>query len=125
MTPLLYIAICVVGGLGAALRFLVDGVIKAGTSGSYPWGTNLINVSGSFLLGLVTGLALSAVLTEETKLIVGTGFIGGYTTFSAASFETIRLAREHRTVAVMASGLGMLVASVAAAAVGYILRSFA
>ncbi|KTR76795.1 chromosome condensation protein CrcB [Microbacterium oxydans] len=119
MTPLIFLALCMAGGVGAALRFLVDGLVKTRTNGSYPWGTTLINISGSFLLGLVTGLALSAVLPENLRLIVGTGFLGGYTTFSTASFETIRLTQERRTVAAAANGLGMLAASVTASAIGW------
>jgi CrcB protein len=84
----------------------------------YPLGTTIINVSGSFLLGLVAGLALGEVVNPQWQLIVGTGFLGGYTTFSTASFETIRLAQERRYGAALTNGLGMLIGAVAAAGLG-------
>lgn len=123
MTPWLFLAIAASGGLGAALRFLIDGLIRTRTRGSYPFGTMVINVTGSLLLGLVTGLAVTAVLPEDIRLLVGTGFLGGYTTFSTASFETIRLAEDRRTVAAVTNGIGTLILSVGAAAAGYMVAT--
>jgi CrcB protein len=93
VTPLLFIAIAVAGGLGAAARFVLDGVVRARTNSrtTFPLGTFLINASGSLLLGLVVGLTSSQLLPETLHAIVGAGFLGGYTTFSTASFETVRL----------------------------------
>ena len=110
--------ISVAGGLGAVARFALDDVITAHTSMRYPLGTTVINVTGSLLLGLVTGLALGLVLPERWQLVLGTGFLGGYTTFSTASFETVRLLQERRWLAALTNGMGMLVVSVAAAAAG-------
>lgn len=121
MTPWLFLAIAASGGLGAALRFLIDGLIRTRTRGSYPFGTMIINVTGSLLLGLVTGLAVTTVLPEDIRLLVGTGLLGGYTTFSTASFETIRLAQDRRTIAALTNGIGTLILSVGAASVGYII----
>jgi CrcB protein len=56
-----------------------------------PWGTFLVNISGSFVLGLLTGLSLSNHLSPLVKALLGTGFCGAYTTFSTFTFETIRL----------------------------------
>ncbi|MET1006559.1 MAG: fluoride efflux transporter CrcB [Propionibacteriaceae bacterium] len=105
------------GGLGAVARFILDGVITARVS-RYPWGTTVINVTGSLLLGVVTGLALGHVLPERWHLVLGSGFLGGFTTFSTASLETVRLLQERRWLAGLANGIGMLAASVAAAAIG-------
>ena len=110
--------ISVAGGVGAVARFVIDGLIKAHTTMRYPLGTTVINVTGSLLLGLVTGLTLAQTLPERWQLILGTGFLGGYTTFSTASFETIRLLQERRGFAALLNGLGMLVASTALAAGG-------
>lgn len=120
LTPLLFVALAVAGGLGAALRLLVDGLVQERTSIAYPLGTMIINVSGSFLLGLLTGLAVASVLPAEWRLILGTGFLGGYTTFSTASFETVRLAQQHRVLAAVVNGIGMLLLGVAAAALGFL-----
>jgi fluoride exporter len=111
--------ICVAGGIGAALRLMLDGLIRARTTFSYPVGTTVINITGSFLLGLITGLATSQLLPLQWQLMIGTGFLGGYTTFSTASFETVRLIEDRRYVAAALNGLGMLVICTAAAAFGF------
>jgi fluoride exporter len=116
-----FLAVCLAGGLGAALRFVVDGVIRRHTSGSYPLATMIINVSGSLVLGLLIGLVLGGVLSPGWQLIVGTGMMGGYTTFSTASYETLRLLEERRWWAAAINGIGMLVLCTAAAAGGYAL----
>ena len=113
------VLICVAGGVGAALRLILDGAIRARTTSSYPLGTTVINVTGSFLLGLITGLATSQLLPLPWQLMIGTGFLGGYTTFSTASFETVRLIEDRRYVAAALNGLGMLLICTAAAAFGF------
>lgn len=114
MTALL---IALAGGLGAASRLVVDGLVRQRVSSAFPWATILINVAGSFLLGLLVGIGAG----DRWHDIVGTGFLGGYTTFSTASFETAALLLERRPVAAVANGLGVLVVCVAAAAGGYAL----
>ena len=118
MTPLLFLLLAVAGGVGASSRLLVDGIIRSRSRGTLPWGTITINVTGSFLLGLVTGLAAAQLLPEEWKLIVGSGFLGGYTTFSTASFETVRLLQERKPLAAALNGLGTIVAAAGAAGLG-------
>jgi len=111
--------ICVAGGIGATLRLILDGLIKARIRSSYPVGTTVINVTGSFLLGLLTGLAMSQGIPQQWQLVAGTGLLGGYTTFSTASFETVRLIEDRRYVAAACNGLGMLIVCTAAAALGF------
>lgn len=118
MTPLLFVALSLAGGIGAATRLLLDGLVKARAGNSYPWGTTVINITGSLLLGLITGLALAGLAPEPWRLVLGTGFLGGYTTFSTASLETVRLLAEGRRFASAANSLGMLALSVAAAVAG-------
>jgi fluoride exporter len=112
--------ICVAGGIGAALRLILDGLIKARIRSSYPVGTTLINVTGSFLLGLLSSLAMSHAMPQQWQLVAGTGLLGGYTTFSTASFETVRLIEDRRYVAAACNGLGMLIVCTAAAALGIV-----
>ncbi|AZL08274.1 fluoride efflux transporter CrcB [Brevibacterium aurantiacum] len=118
MTPLIFIALALAGGIGTAARMLLDGIIKSLVSSGIPWGTIVINVSGSLVLGLLTGLASDQILPESWHLVIGTGFLGGYTTFSTASFETIRLIQERRWALSLANGLGTLVVATAAAGLG-------
>lgn len=118
MTPLIFIALALAGGIGASARMLLDGIIKSRVSSGIPWGTITINVSGSLVLGLLTGLASSAIVPESWQQIIGTGFLGGYTTFSTASFETVRLIQERRWALSLFSGLGALVIATAAAGLG-------
>lgn len=119
--PLLFIGICCGGGLGAALRFLVDGLISSRIRRPYPVGTTVINVTGSLGLGVLTGAALHAGLPQEVLLVVGGGLMGGFTTFSTASLETVRLAQEGRMVAAVSNGIGMVLLCVAAAGLGLVI----
>ncbi|GAA2053075.1 fluoride efflux transporter CrcB [Leifsonia soli] len=118
MTALLVVAVAAAGGVGAVGRLVLDGVLKARVRVSFPFGTTVINVTGSFLLGLVTGLALAHGLPPEWRAVLGTGFLGGYTTFSTASYETVRLAQQRRYRAALFNGVGMLVLALAAAGLG-------
>ena len=109
------------GGCGAAARFWLDGTIARHNSLPIPLGTMVINVSGALLLGLLTGLALEVPAFGTWKAVLGTGFLGGYTTFSTASVEGVRLASARglrATVLAVADAGGMLVTALAAAALG-------
>jgi CrcB protein len=118
----------IAGGIGAIARFMLDGLIRGRMgsghlsswhlSSALPLGTMIINVSGSLLLGFVTGLVLFHAVPSDWQLVVGTGFFGGYTTFSTASFETARLIQERQFVAALVNGIGMLLLSVGAAGAG-------
>lgn len=111
------------GGAGAAARFLLDGLVRTRFRTALPWGTILINVSGSLLLGLLAGLVLRSHAAPELQIILGTGFLGGYTTFSTASVETVRLLQSGRVGLALFSALGTMVAGVAAAAAGLALAA--
>lgn len=125
MSPLVFLALALAGGIGAGRRMVVDGVVRARTAErpavTLPWGTLVINLSGSFVLGLASGLAASALLDENAALVVGAGFCGGYTTFSTASFETVSLLRERRVGAAVVNAAGMLVAGTLCAPGGLLL----
>ncbi|MFJ6677735.1 fluoride efflux transporter CrcB [Microbacterium sp. NPDC091382] len=121
MTPLLFVVLSVAGGIGAALRLVVDGAVRARARTTFPIGTLLINVSGSLALGFVTQLALGGILDDAWRLVVGTGLCGGFTTFSTASFETVRLVQERRYTLAAVNAVGMLVAAVGAGLLGMLL----
>ena len=105
----------VAGGLGAATRFVLDGVLRRRLP-LLP--TVVINVTGSLALGLLAGAALRDAVAGSVAAVLGTGFLGGYTTFSTASAETVRLLAERRLVAATLTSVGMLALSVGACAAG-------
>ncbi|GAB3527017.1 fluoride efflux transporter CrcB [Arthrobacter monumenti] len=106
------------GGLGAGARFVVDGVAGSKFRTAMPLGTILINISGSLLLGLLVGLAASLTVPASLELIVGVGFLGGYTTFSTTNLETVRLIQNRRPVLALLNALGTMLVAVPAAAAG-------
>jgi CrcB protein len=110
--------VALAGGIGAVLRFLADGSIRSRTNGGFPWATLLINLTGSFVLGLMVGLS-----SGWWRAVLGTGLCGGYTTFSAASFESVRLLEQRRFGAAAAHAVGGLVACLAAASAGLAIAS--
>lgn len=106
------VIVALAGGLGALLRLLVDRAVSRLASGL---GTFMVNVTGSFLLGWLVGSGLDDQLTH----VLGTGLLGGYTTFSAASVDAVSAAREGGSV-LRAVGhvMAMVVTCVLAAAAG-------
>lgn len=124
MSVALALLVALGGGLGAALRYGLDSWImrvvrsraaaRGDTRSSYPWGITVVNLSGSFVLGLLLGAGIG------WPLLV-TGVLGGYTTFSTASLDSLRLARERRYGAAMLNAFGMLIAAALLAALGIVL----
>ncbi|MET0736317.1 MAG: CrcB family protein [Microbacterium sp.] len=119
MNPALFLIVAVAGGVGAGLRHLVDVWTTLSTGDRFPWGILIVNVTGSFALGVVAGLAAGTPLTW----VVGVGLLGGYTTFSSVAVTTVLFAEEGRSRAAIANALGTLLATVAAAALGLALAS--
>ena len=101
---------------GLATRLAPEGLCYSVSVVSF-----VVNVSGSLALGVVVGLMLEHGLAADVRTVVGTGFLGAYTTFSTYAYETIRAAEDgHRETAV-AYALGSVVAAVAAAAFGLVI----
>jgi CrcB protein len=123
MTPLRWAAFLVAGGAGAVVRYVVDAVIGYRTEGAFPWGTFVINTSGSLLLGFLTGLGLYHAFPKAPRLVLGTGFCGAYTTFSTLTFETVRLVEEGAIGEAFRNVTATLVVAGAAAALGLALAS--
>ena len=86
-------------------------------------GTCLVNVSGSFVLGLLTGLALYHAFPSDPRLVLGTGFCGAYTTYSTFTFETLRLAEGGAPRAGLRNVIVNVVGGLTAAALGLALAS--
>lgn len=83
------------GALGAAARYWVSGFVQRLADSPLPWGTAAVNLSGSFLIGFIMtyGVEITTMATE-TRLFLVTGILGGFTTFSALSYESLRLFQE-------------------------------
>ncbi len=86
-------AVGVAGAFGALARYLLGRFIAERADSAFPWGTFVINISGAFLIGLLFALAGQKFLASWLQVILATGFLGGYTTFSAMSWEGLQLAR--------------------------------
>lgn len=88
------------GGLGTLARYTVAGWVQRGAGGAYPWGTLAVNAGGCFLFGLIWSLAEGRLaLTPQTRLLVLTGFLGAFTTFSTYAFETSQMLRDGQWLA--------------------------
>ena len=101
--------------LGAPSRWLLDQAVQSRHAGVFPFGTLLINVLGSFALGLLLGSQADGSAGVSLVALAGTGFCGGFTTFSAFGYETVRLAEDgnYRAAAgnvVLSVGAGLLAA---------------
>jgi CrcB protein len=119
MTVLVWVAVVLLGGAGSVLRFVVDGAIASRTGRDFPYGTLVVNLSGSVLLGLIAGLTLS----HDAVLLAGTAAVGSYTTFSTWMFETQRLGEDRQMLGRAANVVVSLIAGVAAAALGRLIGS--
>lgn len=118
MTWLGLIGLSLFGGLGASARFAQDALVRALVPSNFPWGTVSINVVGSFLLGVITSVAVFADDASPWSVVLASGFCAGYTTFSTAMFDAATLARAGRWGAAAFSVVGTLVLTVGAGSLG-------
>jgi fluoride exporter len=120
------IGIAVAGAVGAIARYELEGFVSRRTGGGFPWGTFLVNVTGSFLLGLTFTLMSERFLPPPwTRTTVTVGLLGAYTTFSTFSFETYRLIEDGAYGLAAANALGSLAAGLGALYGGIVLgRAF-
>lgn len=88
-----YFLIFLGGGLGSSLRYFI-GNIDYKFSGIFPVGTFLVNISGSFIIGLLWAITERWEFSPELRLLIFTGILGGYTTFSTLNLETLNLMRD-------------------------------
>lgn len=114
MSALVWIGVAILGSLGSIARFLLDGVVSARSSSSFPLGTLVVNASGALILGLLTGLALSG----EALVLAGSATIGSYTTFSTWMFETHRLGEDGQLLGGALNVLVSIVVGLGAALLG-------
>ena len=80
--------------IGGVLRYLLSQLVQTKFLSTFPFGTLTVNIIGCFLIGLVFGLTDKGNLTQEWRLFLATGVLGGFTTFSAFSIESLSLFRD-------------------------------
>jgi CrcB protein len=88
------VLIAVGGSLGCVARFGISSMTSNAASGAFPWGTFAVNITGSFLIGVFAELFETAMVPSGWRSFVTIGFLGGYTTFSTFSLETLNLLRD-------------------------------
>lgn len=121
------VAQVVVGaGVGGGLRYVIGGWLAERWGTSFPWGTFVVNLSGAFLLGLLLALNVERDIgSPSLRLLLGIGLLGGYTTFSTLSYESIALVERglylQGAANMFGSGVLGLVAAVAGLALGRVI----
>ena len=106
------------GFVGANARYLLGGWVAARLGSTFPYGTFVINLTGSFILGLVMGMLESQLLSPTVRLAVSIGFIGAYTTFSTFTYETVRLLEQGSLMLATLNATGSVLLGLVAAVGG-------
>lgn len=101
------------GFLGSVGRYLISHYLTINTPSVFPFGTFIVNIVGSFLIGIIIAASFSEDINQHTKLLLATGFCGGFTTFSSFSYEFFSLLQNQHTgyaflYAAGSFGLGLL-----------------
>lgn len=121
MSTAVWFGVAALGGIGALLRFHLDAFVQRRVAGDLPLGTLAVNLGGTFVLGLLTGLSIAG----DSLLLAGTALLGSFTTFSTLMLETERLGEDGdgrlAVVNVSISLVGGLVAASLGWAVGAVL----
>lgn len=115
---MLWLAVSAAAGAGAVLRYVVDRAVAARMRLEWPLGTFVVNVCGSFVLGIIVGLSAHHGLDRTTLDIVGAGFTGGFTTLSTWAWESIALAETTEWPPSLLNVFGSVGAGLVAAAAG-------
>ena len=104
--------------VGAPLRYVIDQLVQGRHDARFPWGTFTVNVTGSFVLGLLAGGATANVVPHAGMALLGTGLCGALTTYSTFGYETLRLLRERSGVLAVANAVASTVGGLGAAGCG-------
>lgn len=120
---MLYLLVAFGGALGSVARFWLNGVVSAQFGETFPWGTFLINVTGSFIIGFfatITGPDGRFFASSNTRQFFMTGVCGGYTTFSSFSLQTLNLARDGEWLRAGGYTVGSVIACLIAVWLGHL-----
>jgi fluoride exporter len=119
-----WVAVAIGGALGSVARFWLAGAMTVLTGPRFPWGTLLINVLGSFVIGLVAGITLTperVAMHPDIRIFLMTGVCGGFTTFSAFSLQTLELLQGGEVVPAFGYAVGSVLLCVVATYCGWLL----
>ncbi|MFY4636410.1 fluoride efflux transporter FluC [Scardovia wiggsiae] len=123
-----FCAVCICGGIGAVCRFALDGAVRRLWKRSFPLSTFIINALASFIIGIITGIIARprmygflppAADPAVARMIIATGFLGGFSTFSTAVNETVSLACRKKYGTCIGYFFSMAIAPVLCVALGY------
>jgi CrcB protein len=117
----LYAAVMVGGAIGSALRYVMSTWISEATHSTFPWGTLVVNVIGSFVIGLFTGLTGPdgpLLVSPVARAFVTIGILGGFTTFSSFSLQTMLLVQDGQWFSAVGNILSSVVLCLVAAGAG-------
>ena len=110
--------LAVAAAAGSVARYLVGKAIQGRLGTAFPWGTFVVNISGSFILGLIVGLVTHYGVSEDVRTVLGVGLMGGYTTFSTWGVETMGLVEEAAFVPAALNAVGSVLAGMLTGAAG-------
>jgi len=88
------VLVAIGGGAGAACRYAVSSLAARWSGGSFPWGTSAVNIVGSLMIGVAAGFLERSAMSRSSWLLLVTGFLGGFTTFSTLSLEIVQGLRQ-------------------------------
>lgn len=117
------LVIFVGAGMGGLARFALSGWIQSASGSGFPWGTMVVNVSGSLLLTFVYGVLEGMPASAEWRAFLGIGVLGGYTTFSTFSYEAMRFVQDGEWARAFLYVAGSVGLSLAGATAGFVLAS--
>jgi CrcB protein len=123
MNALTYLLVAVGGAIGSVARAWVSVMAVRLVGASFPWGTMVINIVGSMVIGIVAATALSptrTIFTQEVRIFLMVGFCGGFTTFSSFSLQTFELLREGRPAVAFANVALSVLLCLLATTAGYL-----
>jgi CrcB protein len=113
------LAVGLLAGLGALIRYVVDSIVEHQHESDFPYGTFVVNMTGSLVLGLITGLSVHHGTPDGLTTALSAGFCGGYTTWSTFAYESLELAEAGALLAGAANVALSLGLGLAAAAAGF------
>jgi fluoride exporter len=120
-----FLWVCLGAAVGAPARYLVDRAVQRRSQTALPWGTVLVNITGSFAFGVLTGLVDGQGAPSALTLLAGAGFCGAFTTFSTLAYETLRLIETDRWRQALATVAASVAGGLGAALLGYALAGLA